>query len=74
MPSKGTTMERAVRIAAVMLILGLIVEGLSLCRNTAASFLSFMIFGGILFVGGVLIYVYSVFGGQPASGSTKGRP
>lgn len=66
-------MERAVRIAAVMLILGLIVEGLSLCWNTAASFLSFMIFGGILFVGGALIYVYSVFSGQPASRSTKLR-
>jgi hypothetical protein len=60
-------MEKAVRIAAVMLILGLIVEGLSLCWNTAASFLSFMIFGGVLFVGGVLIYVYSVFGGQAVS-------
>jgi hypothetical protein len=66
-------MEKAVRIAAVMLILGLIVEGLSLCWNTALSFLSFMIFGGILFVGGVLIYVYSVFGGEPASGSTNLR-
>jgi hypothetical protein len=67
-------MERAVRIAAVMLILGLIVEALSLCWNTAASFLSFMIFGGVLFVGGVLIYVYSVFGGQPVSRSTKPDP
>jgi hypothetical protein len=67
-------MERAVRLAAVMLILGLIVEGLSLCWNTAASFLSFMIFGGILFVGGVLIYVYSVFASQPATAPTKPRP
>lgn len=60
-------MERYVRIAGALLILGLIVEGLSLCWNTAASFLSFMIFSGILFVGGVLTYMYSLFSGPPAS-------
>ncbi len=64
-------MERPVRIAGVLLILGLIVEALSLCWNTAASFLSFMIFGGILLGGGLLIYMYSMFAGHPASGSTN---
>jgi hypothetical protein len=55
-------MERSLRISGVLLILGLIVEGASLCWNTAASFLSFMIFGGILLAGGVLAYLYSLLG------------
>jgi hypothetical protein len=58
-------------ISGVLLILGLIVEALSLCWNTAASFLSFMIFGGILSVGGVLIYMYSLVSGPSASSSTN---
>lgn len=58
-------MERPVRIAAILLILGLIVEGLSLCWNTATSFLSFMVFGGMLFAGGVLTYLFSLFSGPP---------
>jgi uncharacterized membrane protein HdeD (DUF308 family) len=64
-------MGRYLRISGVLLILGLIVEALTLCWNTAASFMSFMIFGGILLVGGVLIYIYSLVGGQPTSGSTN---
>jgi len=51
-------MERRLRISGVLLILGLIVEALTLCWNTAASFMSFMIFGGILLAGGVLSYLY----------------
>ena len=64
-------MGRYLRISGVLLILGLIVEALTLCWNTAASFMSFMIFGGILLVGGILIYAYSLVSGQPTSGSTN---
>jgi uncharacterized membrane protein HdeD (DUF308 family) len=64
-------MGRYLRISGVLLILGLIVEALTLCWNTAASFLSFMIFGGILLVGGVLIYMYSLVSEPPASRSTN---
>jgi hypothetical protein len=64
-------MGRYLRISGVLLILGLIVEALTLCWNTAASFLSFMIFGGILLVGGVLIYMYSLVSESSASSSTN---
>jgi hypothetical protein len=64
-------MGRYLRMSGVLLILGLIVEALTLCWNTAASFMYFMIFGGILLAGGVLIYIYSLVSGQPTSGSTN---
>jgi predicted membrane channel-forming protein YqfA (hemolysin III family) len=53
-------MERALRIAGVLLVIGLVVEALSLHWNTAFSFLSFMIVGGILLVAGVLLYLISL--------------
>jgi uncharacterized membrane protein HdeD (DUF308 family) len=64
-------MGRRLRISGVLLILGLIVEALTLCWNTAASFMSFMIFGGILLVGGVLSYLYFLVSEQSSSGSTR---
>ncbi len=64
-------MGRRLRISGALLILGLIVEALTLCWNTAASFMSFMIFGGILLAGGVLTYMYSLVSEQASSGSTS---
>lgn len=66
-------MSRRLRISGVLLILGLIVEALSLCWNTAASFMSFMIFGGVLLIGGVLTYLYFLLSQLPTSNSVKPR-
>ena len=41
-------------------MIGLVVEALSLHWNTAFSFLSFMIVGGVLLVAGVLLYLISL--------------
>ena len=57
--------------SSLNLIMGLILERLSLCWNTAASFLSFMIFSGIFFVSGVLTYMYSLFSGPPGSDESR---
>ena len=65
---RRTAMERRLRISGVLLILGLIVEALSLRWNTAASFLSFMIFGGILLGGGMLGYLFSLVAESLAPG------
>jgi hypothetical protein len=62
-------MKHWLRISGILLILGLIVEALSLCWNTAASFMSFMIVGGVCFIGGVLTYLYFLLTQLPASGS-----
>lgn len=53
-------MGSGLRISGILLMLGLIVEALTLCWNTAASFMTFMIVGGTLILGGVLTYLYSV--------------
>ena len=37
------------RISGVLLIVGLIVEALSLCWNSALSFMSFVVIGGLFF-------------------------
>ena len=63
-------MERILRISGVLLILGLAVEALSLCSNSAISFMSFMILGGLFFAAGILIYLYSLV--SPASSSASG--
>jgi hypothetical protein len=61
------------KVSGVLLILGLIVEALSLCWNTAASFMSFMIFGVVFLVGGVLTYLYFLLTQLPTTGSVKSR-
>jgi hypothetical protein len=53
-------MNRRLRISGVLLILGLLVEGITLHWNTAFSFLAFMLLGGALFLAGVLTYLYSL--------------
>ncbi len=64
-------LSKRLRLSGALLIGGLIVEALTLCWNTAASFMSFMIFGGILLAGGVLTYLYSLVSAHPASGSAN---
>jgi hypothetical protein len=53
-------MQRKLRLSGILLILGLVVEALSLCWNTASSFMSFVIVGGLLFLSGILLFLYSL--------------
>jgi hypothetical protein len=48
------------RVSGILLILGLLVEALSLCWNTALSFMSFVVVGGLLFASGILLFLYSL--------------
>jgi hypothetical protein len=48
------------RISGVLVILGLVVEALSLCWNTAFSFMSFVVIGGLFFASGILLFLYSL--------------
>ncbi len=59
-----TPMLRKLRIAGILLILGLVVEALSLCWNTAFSFMSFVVVGGFLLASGVLLFLYSLVSSQ----------
>ncbi len=53
-------MLRNLRISGVLLIIALVVEGLSLCWNSAVSFMSFAMIGGLFFALGVLLFLYSL--------------
>jgi hypothetical protein len=53
-------MERQLRISGILIILGLIVEALSLFRIHPLSFLAFMFIGGGFLVAGIAVYLYSL--------------
>jgi hypothetical protein len=53
-------MLRKLRLSGILLILGLLVEALSLCWNNAVSFMSFVVIGGLLFASGILLFLYSL--------------
>jgi hypothetical protein len=53
-------MTRYLRISGILIILGLLVEALSMIRIHPLSFLGFMFIGGGLLAAGVLTYLYSL--------------
>lgn len=55
------------RLSGILLILGLLVEALSLHWNTAFSFMSFVVIGGLLFTSGVLLFLYSLISSDTSS-------
>ncbi len=52
--------ERRLRISAILIALGLLVEGLSLIRVHPLAFLGFMFIGGALFLAGIAVYLLSI--------------
>lgn len=55
-------LERRIQASGIILILGLLVEVLALLGHGPIAFILFVGLGGILFVAGVLIYLYSIVG------------
>ena len=53
-------MLRKLRVSGLLLILGLVVEALSLCWNSALSFMSFVVLGGLFFASGIALFLYSL--------------
>jgi hypothetical protein len=53
-------MVRKMRISGILPIFGLVIEALSLLWNTAVSFMSFAVIGGIFFASGSLLFLYSL--------------
>lgn len=53
-------MSRRLRTSGVLLILGLLIEALTLRWNIASSFLTFMLVGGVLFAAGVIVYLLAL--------------
>jgi hypothetical protein len=58
---------KRVRIAGVLVLLGLLVEGLSLMWNHPLSFVTFITIGGLLLVVGIVTYlIMLLLAGQQA--------
>jgi hypothetical protein len=53
-------MERRLRISGTLIVLGLLVEALSLVRIHPLAFLGFMFVGGGFLIVGITIYLYSL--------------
>ena len=61
------TLERRLRVSGILIVLGLLVEALSLIRIHPLSFLSFMFLGGGLLVAGVAAYLIALLSVSPGS-------
>ncbi len=55
-----TKRQRRLRMSGILIMLGLLVEALSLIRIHPIAFLSFMFVGGGFLVVGILIYLLSI--------------
>ncbi|MGD0569464.1 MAG: hypothetical protein ABSA78_13775 [Candidatus Sulfotelmatobacter sp.] len=60
-------MLRKLRISGILLILGLLVEALSLCWNNALSFMSFVVVGGLFFASGILLFLFALVSSKPSA-------
>ena len=56
----GERLQRRIRIAGALIIMGLVVEALSLIRVHPLAFLGFMFIGGTLLVAGIAVYLLSL--------------
>ena len=61
-------MERRLRISGILIVLGLLVEALSLIRIHPLAFLTFMFVGGGFLIAGIAIYLYSLVSAASAPG------
>jgi hypothetical protein len=53
-------MNRRLRVASLLILIGLVIELSSLTWYHPLSFLTFMFAGGLLLVAGILYYLYSL--------------
>ena len=49
---------KRVRIAGVLILLGLVIESLSLMWNHPLSFITFLAVGGLLLGAGIVVYLF----------------
>lgn len=66
-------LERRLQLAGILIILGLLVEAVSLPGIRPIAFLVFVGVGGLLLGAGVLLYLYSLVRTGAAEPSGEGR-
>ncbi|HWX56545.1 MAG TPA: hypothetical protein VN176_18325 [Verrucomicrobiae bacterium] len=60
MPQQSVFVSRRLRLAGTLVILGLLVQGLTLLWNHPLAFLSFLGLGGLLLFAGIVIYLFAL--------------
>lgn len=63
----GDSMNRRLRISGILVIIGLLVEALSLVWSRPIAFVVLVCLGGALIGLGVLVFLYSLLSGPPHS-------
>jgi hypothetical protein len=56
----GQLIERRLQFAGSFVILGLLIEAVSVLWTRPIAFVVFVILGGVLFAAGILLYLYSL--------------
>jgi hypothetical protein len=57
---EATRIQRSLRLPGILLILGLAIELISLVWNKPLAFILFAFVGGVFFLAGILLYLYSL--------------
>jgi type III secretory pathway component EscR len=65
--------ERRLQVSGILLILGLMIEALSLLGSRPFAFLVFLFLGGLLMLSGILVYLYSLVSFAPPGASRNRR-
>jgi hypothetical protein len=60
---------RRLRVAGALIIMGLLVEFLSLLRIHPLAFLGFMFIGGGFLIAGIVLYLFSIVAAPSANGN-----
>lgn len=60
-------MDRRLRLSALLIVVGLLVEALSLIRIHPLAFLGFMFIGGAFLIAGIAVYLFSIVSGSSPS-------
>jgi hypothetical protein len=60
MPQQNAFVSKRLRLAGTLVILGLLVQGLTLLWNHPLAFLSFLGLGGLLLFSGIVIYLFAL--------------
>jgi hypothetical protein len=67
MITPGGGLEQRIRISGVLLVMGLIIEAVSLAWANPTAFIVFVVVGGTSMAAGMLLFLYSVASQQKAS-------
>jgi hypothetical protein len=60
MPRQNAFVSKRLRLAGILVILGLLVQALTLLWNHPLSFLAFLGLGGLLLFAGIVVYLFTL--------------